>query len=184
MKTSKIKIRKANKEDIKEIIYLSSKLDEYGQKINSNLRKKSSSCSQIEEVRTMISPVFSLTEESLTKYCFCENPLFYSLVAQTEDKEETENKLIASVIYFYTFSSFTGKPTLYIEDIFVLEKYRGQGIGKKLFLELTLEANKRDCARIEWAVLDRNKESIEFYKSLGAYPLEDRTNYRLDLEKN
>ena len=82
-------------------------------------------------------------------------------------------------LYYFTFSTFTGKPTLYLEDIFVPEEYRGQGIGTSLLVELAKIAVKRDCARMDWIVLDWNKLSWEFYNKLGAFPLDEWTVFRM-----
>lgn len=192
MNTSNIKIRKAKPEDIKQIISLSAQLDEYGQQINQTPKTEKPSKEFAPTLPLAFADTFALTEEAFKKYCFCTNPLFYSLVAEIieldyskslENLEDKENKdkLVASVIYFFSFSTFTGKPTLYIEDIFVLAEHRGKGIGKQLFSELLLVAKEKNCARIEWAVLNQNASSIKFYKSLGAFPLDERTSYRLDL---
>lgn len=85
-------------------------------------------------------------------------------------------------LYFYNFSTFTGKKGLYLEDLFVLENYRGKGYGKKLLAYLADIAIKENCSRFEWIVLDWNTPSINFYKSFGAVPLEDWTVFRLQKE--
>jgi GNAT superfamily N-acetyltransferase len=82
-------------------------------------------------------------------------------------------------LYYYTYSTFTGKPTLYLEDIFVPEEYRGRGIGTGLLVELAKIAVEKGCARIDWIVLDWNKPSWDFYKNLGAFPMEDWTVFRM-----
>lgn len=71
-------------------------------------------------------------------------------------------------LYFFNYSTFLARPGLYLEDLFVPEKFRGQGIGKALLLHLAQIANARGCGRMEWAVLDWNQPAIEFYESLGA----------------
>lgn len=87
---------------------------------------------------------------------------------------------IGFALYFYNFSTFVGKAGLYLEDIFIDESYRGHGYGKEIFNELIRIAVANSCGRMEWVCLDWNTPSIAFYKSLGAYPLEDWTIYRLD----
>lgn len=82
-------------------------------------------------------------------------------------------------LYFHNFSTFKGKACLYLEDIFVKEEHRGRGIGKILFKRLAQIAVERDCKRFDWAVLNWNKPSIEFYKSLGAIPMDEWTVFRL-----
>jgi GNAT superfamily N-acetyltransferase len=87
---------------------------------------------------------------------------------------------VAYAIWFYNFSSFTGRPGLYIEDIYVRPHARGRGVGKALLLHLARLAKERNCARMEWAVLDWNEPAISFYRSLGARPMDEWTIFRLD----
>ena len=82
-------------------------------------------------------------------------------------------------LFFHNYSTFLGKPGIYLEDLFVLPEFRKRGIGKELLKALAHIAGERNCGRLEWACLDWNKPSIEFYKSLGAQPLDDWTVYRL-----
>jgi GNAT superfamily N-acetyltransferase len=91
-----------------------------------------------------------------------------------------DRKPVAYALYFFTYSSFLARPTLYLEDIFVLEEFRRMGIGKKMFLRLVGEAQKRECGRMEWAVLTWNKNAKKFYERLGARRLSDWQLYRLD----
>ena len=93
-----------------------------------------------------------------------------------------DDKEVGFALYFYNFSTFTGKKGLYLEDLFVLEDYRGKGYGKKLLAYLANIAVKEDCSRFEWIVLDWNTPSINFYKSFGAMPLNDWTVFRLQKE--
>lgn len=83
-------------------------------------------------------------------------------------------------VYFFNYSTFLGKPGLYIEDLFVDVEFRGQGLGKALFVELVSIAKKRDCGRVEWSVLHWNKPAIDFYLNQGAKPLSDWGLFRLD----
>ena len=82
-------------------------------------------------------------------------------------------------LYFQNYSTFLGKPGLYLEDLFVEPAHRGQGIGKALLVELARLAVRRDCGRFEWSVLDWNTPAIEFYQSLGAKPMSDWTIFRV-----
>jgi GNAT superfamily N-acetyltransferase len=75
---------------------------------------------------------------------------------------------VGFALYFYTYSTFLGRPTLYLEDLFVLPEERGRGAGRALLGELARIAKRRGCGRMEWAVLDWNSPSIRFYKRLGA----------------
>lgn len=83
-------------------------------------------------------------------------------------------------LFFHNFSTFEGKPGIYLEDLFVMPEARGLGLGKALLVELARLAVARDCARLEWWVLDWNEPSIGFYKSLGARPMDEWTVMRVD----
>ena len=83
-------------------------------------------------------------------------------------------------LFFHNFSTFEGRPGVYLEDLFVRPEARGSGLGKALLQRLAQTARERDCARLEWAVLDWNEPSIGFYKSLGARPMDEWTVFRLD----
>jgi GNAT superfamily N-acetyltransferase len=87
---------------------------------------------------------------------------------------------IGYALFFFTYSSFLAKPTLYLEDIFVLEEFRGLGVGKSLFLRCVGEAVKQKCGRMEWSVLNWNSRAIKFYRDLGAKRLGEWSVFRLD----
>jgi len=89
--------------------------------------------------------------------------------------------IIAYAFYFFTYSSFMARKTLYLEDIFISEKYRREGIGKALMDELLKIARKNKCARMEWCVLDWNIKAINFYEKLGARRLKEWNYYRIEL---
>lgn len=93
---------------------------------------------------------------------------------------ESEHRLIGYALYFYTYSSFLAKPTLYLEDLFVLQEKRKGGIGKALFLRCVNEAARRGCGRMEWSVLNWNTKAIGFYEVLGARRLKEWSTFRLD----
>ena len=82
-------------------------------------------------------------------------------------------------LFFHNFSTFLGKPGIYLEDLYVKPEFRGAGIGRKLLVRLARLARERDCGRLEWWVLDWNEPSIGFYRKLGAVPMDDWTVYRL-----
>ncbi len=86
---------------------------------------------------------------------------------------------VAFAVFFHNFSTFTGKPGLYLEDLYVDEEHRGKGFGKAMLLFLARLAKKRGCGRFEWSVLDWNTPAIEFYKNLGAVPMSEWTVFRL-----
>lgn len=95
---------------------------------------------------------------------------------------EYDNVPAGYALYFYNFSTFVGKPGIYLEDIYVKPELRGKGIGKALFNELKSLAKEKNCGRIEWCVLKWNKPSIDFYLSLGAKPMNDWSVFRLKEE--
>jgi GNAT superfamily N-acetyltransferase len=89
------------------------------------------------------------------------------------------NKPVGYALFFYNYSSFAGRPGLYIEDIYVRQEHRGKGFGKAFLIYLARIAKERKCGRMEWAVLDWNEPSIKFYKKLGAVPMDEWTVFRL-----
>jgi GNAT superfamily N-acetyltransferase len=86
---------------------------------------------------------------------------------------------VGFALYFHNFSTFVGRAGIYLEDLFVEPHHRGKGVGKALLAHVANIAVERKCGRFEWAVLDWNTPSIDFYKSLGAVPLDDWTLFRL-----
>jgi GNAT superfamily N-acetyltransferase len=86
---------------------------------------------------------------------------------------------VGYALFFRTFSSFVGKPGIFLEDLFVRPHARGRGVGKRLLAWLARTALERGCGRLEWAVLDWNEPSIGFYRSLGAVAQDQWTTYRL-----
>lgn len=92
---------------------------------------------------------------------------------------EEDNKPVGFALYFFNFSTFVGKPGLYLEDLFIEPEHRGKGYGKKLLIELANIAQNKNCGRMEWSVLDWNQPSIDFYKSLSAKPMDEWTVFRL-----
>jgi len=94
---------------------------------------------------------------------------------------ELDGDCVGYAIYLFTYSSFLARPTLYLEDVFVLPGHRGKGIGRKFFDVLLREARREGCGRMEWAVLRWNKPALSFYGKLGAKPLDEWITYRLPL---
>jgi GNAT superfamily N-acetyltransferase len=82
-------------------------------------------------------------------------------------------------LYFHNFSTFLAKPGIYLEDLYVRQQFRGQGCGEALLKHLARTALARGCGRLEWSVLDWNQRAIDFYKSLGAAPMNEWTTYRV-----
>lgn len=93
---------------------------------------------------------------------------------------EAGGEPVGFALFFHTFSTFVGKPGLYLEDVFVNAEQRGKGYGKALMLYLARLALERGCGRFEWSVLKWNTPSLEFYQRLGAQPLDGWTVCRLD----
>jgi GNAT superfamily N-acetyltransferase len=86
---------------------------------------------------------------------------------------------IGFALWFYNFSTFAGKPGLYVEDVFVEPAYRGLGIGRALFSAMARRALAQGCARMEWSVLDWNEKAIAFYRGMGAQAMDEWTVQRL-----
>jgi GNAT superfamily N-acetyltransferase len=101
-------------------------------------------------------------------------PRFSTLLA------EMDGQVVGYAIYFFTYSTFRARPTLYLEDVFVLPERRGQGAGVALFRACAREAVAQGCARMEWQVLAWNAPSIDFYERLGARHQADWLPFRLD----
>jgi GNAT superfamily N-acetyltransferase len=95
---------------------------------------------------------------------------------------EENGAAVGYAIYLFTYSSFLARPTLYLEDIFILPEHRRGGIGGRFFGELRKEARRERCGRMEWVVLDWNAPAHRFYRKLGAKPLDDWITYRIPLE--
>lgn len=93
---------------------------------------------------------------------------------------EQDSTAAGFALYFFNFSTWLGRPGLYLEDLYVREAMRGLGIGKALLLHLAGIAHARGCGRMEWSVLNWNAPAIEFYRSLGAVAMDEWTVYRLD----
>ena len=92
---------------------------------------------------------------------------------------ELDNEPISFALYFHNFSTFLGKPGIYLEDLFVRPEARGQGIGQKMLAYLAHLTKERNCGRLEWWVLDWNETAIHFYKKLGAKPMDEWTVHRV-----
>jgi GNAT superfamily N-acetyltransferase len=113
------------------------------------------------------------TEKQLVDVLFGERPVAEVLLA-------FEGELpVGFALYFYNFSTWLGRPGLYLEDLFVKPEKRGKGYGRTLLVELAKIARDRGCGRMEWAVLDWNEPAIKFYRTLGAKPMHEWTVFRL-----
>jgi len=114
-----------------------------------------------------------MTEELLERALFDDRP--YAEVVLAEDG----GRPVGFALFFHNFSTFLGRPGIYLEDLFVVPEHRARGIGRDLLVHLARLAVERGCGRLEWAVLDWNQEAIRFYERLGARPNSDWTVYRL-----
>jgi GNAT superfamily N-acetyltransferase len=115
----------------------------------------------------------SATEETLRESLFGERRVAEVLIGHREGEP------VGFALFFHNFSTFLGKPGIYLEDLFVRPKFRGAGIGRALLVHLAKLARERDCGRLEWSVLDWNELAIGFYETLGAVPMDEWTVYRL-----
>jgi len=113
------------------------------------------------------------TEEKVEKALFGPRPYAETLIA------ELDGEPVGFALFFHNFSTFLAQPGIYLEDLFVEPDHRGAGIGRALLARLAEIAIERDCGRLEWAVLDWNKDAIGFYERLGAQPQDEWTVYRL-----
>jgi GNAT superfamily N-acetyltransferase len=118
-----------------------------------------------------------LDRDEFATHLFGANRYAEVILAETPDGASA-----GFALFFHNFSTWTGKPGIHLEDLFVRPEYRGHGYGKALLVELARIAIERNCGRLEWAVLDWNAPSIAFYKSLGAVPMDEWTTYRLSGE--
>jgi GNAT superfamily N-acetyltransferase len=114
-----------------------------------------------------------MTEVLLERALFGQRP--YAEVLLAED----DGRPVGFALFFHNFSTFLGRPGIYLEDLFVVPEHRGHGVGRDLLVHLARLAVERECGRLEWAVLNWNEEAIRFYERLGARTNSDWTVYRL-----
>jgi GNAT superfamily N-acetyltransferase len=113
------------------------------------------------------------TEEALRDSLFRERPVAEVLIGHLGDEPA------GFALFFHNFSTFLGKPGIYLEDLYVRPEFRGAGIGRALLVHLARVARERGCGRLEWSVLDWNEPAIGFYKKIGASPVSGWTVYRV-----
>jgi GNAT superfamily N-acetyltransferase len=138
----------------------------------------------------------ALNEDALHAHLFGAHPYAEVLLAEDEEARAPADKgarapspatrassassrVVGFALFFHTYSTFLGKPGIWLEDLFVRPEHRGRGYGRALLAELAQIAVERGCARLEWSVLDWNESSINFYRALGAAPMDEWTTYRL-----
>ncbi len=146
-----VQIRSATENDIRLILTFIRKLAEYGD----------------------IADQVSATEEDVSEALFGRERVAHAILAYVGPDP------VGFAIYSYSFSSFHGRPGIYVEDLYVEQAYRGSGIGKALLVYIAQLGQQRGCARLEWSVLNWNERAMEFYQELGAVPMEEWTTFRL-----
>lgn len=114
------------------------------------------------------------TEHDVRRFLFGARPAAEVLLASLDGEE------VGFALFFHNFSTFAGRPGIYLEDLYVRGRARGRGVGRALLRRVARLAVERDCARLEWAVLDWNEPAIGFYGKLGAVPMSEWTVFRLD----
>jgi GNAT superfamily N-acetyltransferase len=120
-----------------------------------------------------LSHAVTLDEAQLHQHLFGPRPFAEVLLAEDADA------VVGYALFFPIYTTFAGKPALYLEDLFVLPQYRGQGHGKALMRAVAQHAVERGCPRLEWSVLNWNEPALRFYRALGAVPVDAWTVYRL-----
>jgi GNAT superfamily N-acetyltransferase len=120
-----------------------------------------------------LSHAVALEESRLHKHLFGPRPYAEVLLA------EEDGVVVGFALFFHSYSTFVCKPCIYLEDLFVIPESRGKGHGKGLLIALAKLALERECGRVEWSVLNWNEPAIQFYKSLGAKPMDEWTVYRV-----
>jgi GNAT superfamily N-acetyltransferase len=118
-----------------------------------------------------------LDREELHQHLFGPRPYAEVLLA-----EEPGDGVVGFALFFHNFSTWLGKPGIWLEDLFVLPEHRGKGHGRALLSAVARLAVERECGRFEWSVLDWNEPSIAFYRALGAMPMDEWTTYRVSGE--
>ena len=127
-----------------------------------------------------LSDKFQLTRGKVARDVFGSDPALHAALAFAGDETGENGVPIGIATWYWTYSSFAARRGLFIEDIFVLPSWRGQGLGRSFFGFLAGQAAKVGGARLDWLVLDWNEKAIAFYKSLGGKPVEEWQIYRLE----
>jgi len=151
MPDSSLEIRPATEQDVPTILKLIRELAEYEKLLD-----------QVEA-----------TEALIREHLFGGRPVAEAMVAFLT------GEAVGFALYFHNFSTFVGRPGIYLEDLFVRPHARGRGVGRALLREVAKVARQRCCGRLEWSVLDWNESAIRFYKKLGAVPMSEWTTFRV-----
>ena len=123
-----------------------------------------------------LSHAVRMDETRLAGFLFGERPMAEVLIGEVEGTPR------GFALFFHNFSTFEGRPGIWLEDLFVMPEWRRSGLGRALLREVARVAVERDCGRLEWSVLDWNMMAIDFYRSLRARPLTDWTTMRIDAD--
>ena len=150
-----LEIKAASEDDVPVILTFIRKLAEYGD----------------------ISDEVAANEDDIRAALFGAHPVAAAVLAVVG------NEPAGFAIYSYTFSSFLGRPGMFVEDLYVENAYRSRGVGKALLVHLAKLAQQRSCGRLEWAVLNWNERAMEFYQDMGAVPMDEWTTFRLTGEE-
>lgn len=149
--TTKFKIKSATINDVPLILEMIKELAEYEKMLNEVVA----------------------TEEILRETLFGEHACAEVILGYHE------NIPIGFALFFHNFSTFLGKPGIYLEDLYISPDMRGKGFGKRMLAYLAKLAKERNCGRLEWWVLNWNQPAVDFYKSIGAKPMDDWTVFRV-----
>lgn len=122
------------------------------------------------------------TEADLLRDGFGERPAFHVLLAEWREPEQAQPEVVGFAFYFHTYSTWVGRESLHLEDLFVRPSHRKRGIGLALMRALARVAVERGCRRFQWQVLDWNTPAIRFYESLGARVLGEWQSVRVEGE--
>ena len=144
-------IRAATEDDVPLILSFIRKLAEYGD----------------------ISDEVAATEDDIRAALFGPHPVASTVLAYVGSEPA------GFALYSFTFSSFLGRPGMFVEDLYVENAHRSRGVGKALLVHLAKLAQQRSCGRLEWSVLNWNERAMEFYQELGAEPMDEWTTFRL-----
>jgi len=123
-----------------------------------------------------LSHAVRMEDDRLERHLFGEHPMAEVLIGECHGEPR------GFALFFHNFSTFEGRPGIWLEDLFVMPEARRSGLGRALLSEVARIACERDCGRLEWSVLDWNMMAIQFYRSLGARPLTDWTTMRIDAD--
>jgi GNAT superfamily N-acetyltransferase len=146
-----LEIRAATEADVPLILSFIRKLAEYGD----------------------ISDEVAATEADIRAALFGQHPVAFTVLAYVGSEPA------GFALYSFTFSSFLGRPGMFVEDLYVENAHRSKGVGKALLVHLAKLAQQRSCGRLEWSVLNWNERAMEFYQEFGAEPMDEWTTFRL-----